>query len=107
MYNKKMRDILVKEIFTNSNILIFFIVINLISFFIMWYDKHEAKINQWRVSEKTLFFLVLIGGGIGGIAGMHIFRHKTKKWYFRYGFPFIVLLQIVLCIIFRVMFLYK
>ena len=48
----------------------------------MGFDKHEAKKGNWRVSEKTLFTLVVLGGSIGGILGMFTFRHKTKKWYF-------------------------
>lgn len=93
-----MEKILFYEIFTIKNILLYFLSINILSFLIMWYDKHEAKINQWRVSEKTLFLFVILGGGIGGIAGMYTFRHKTKKWYFKYGFPFIVLTQVGLII---------
>ena len=65
----------------------------------MWYDKHQAKKDRWRISEKTLFILALIGGSIGGIAGMYTFKHKTKKWYFKYGFPFILILQIIILIV--------
>ena len=64
----------------------------------MWFDKHEAKIGDWRVPERTLFLLVLLGGGIGGIAGMYVFRHKTRKWYFKIGFPAILIMQIILVI---------
>ncbi len=64
----------------------------------MGYDKHEAKKGNWRVSEKTLFTLVVLGGSIGGILGMFTFRHKTKKWYFRFGFPIILILQILVVI---------
>ena len=67
----------------------------------MWFDKHEAKIGDWRVPERTLFLLVLLGGGIGGIAGMYVFRHKTRKWYFKIGFPAILIMQIVLVIYFK------
>lgn len=79
-------------------ILGYFLVINLISFLIMWYDKHEAKIGEWRVKESTLFGFALFGGSIGGLLGMKVFHHKTKKWYFKYGFPIIIILQIVLTI---------
>ena len=64
----------------------------------MGFDKHEAKKGNWRVSEKTLFTLVVLGGSIGGILGMFTFRHKTKKWYFRFGFPIILILQILVVI---------
>ena len=86
------------NIFTLKNILIYFVVINIVTFLVMLYDKHEAKVGHWRISEKALFLFVLFGGSIGGIAGMYAFRHKTKKWYFKYGFPAILILQIILII---------
>ena len=79
-------------------ILIYLLVVNVITFLMMGYDKHEAKKGNWRVSEKTLFTLVVLGGSIGGILGMFTFRHKTKKWYFRFGFPIILILQILVVI---------
>ena len=75
-------NLLMQTIFTTKNIIIYFVVINLLAFLIMWWDKHEAKLGDWRVSEKFLFLLVLLGGGIGGIAGMYTFRHKTQKLNF-------------------------
>ena len=48
------------QIFTVKNVVIYFICVNIFTFLIMWYDKHEAKIGQWRVSEGFLFFLVLL-----------------------------------------------
>ncbi len=90
------------ELFTIKNIIIYLIVINLITFITMWWDKHEAKMGDWRISEKALFILVLLGGGIGGIAGMYTFRHKTQKWYFKYGFPIILVLEIVFAVYFIV-----
>jgi len=88
----------INSIFTTQNILIYILIINVITFLIMWFDKHEAKIGDWRVPERTLFLLVLLGGGIGGIAGMYVFRHKTRKWYFKIGFPAILIMQIILVI---------
>lgn len=77
-----------------KNILIYFLVMNIITFLLMGYDKHEAKVNQWRISEKALFLFCLFGGSIGGICGMYAFRHKTQKWYFKVGFPLILIIQI-------------
>ena len=77
-----------------KNILIYFLVMNIITFLLMGYDKHEAKVNQWRISEKALFLFCLFGGSIGGICGMYAFRHKTQKWYFKIGFPLILIIQI-------------
>ena len=91
----------INSIFTTQNISIYILIINVITFFIMWFDKHEAKIGDWRVPERTLFLLVLLGGGIGGIAGMYVFRHKTRKWYFKIGFPAILIMQIVFMIYVR------
>lgn len=77
-----------------KNILIYFLVMNIITFLLMGYDKHEAKVDQWRISEKALFLFCLFGGSIGGICGMYAFRHKTQKWYFKIGFPLILIIQI-------------
>ena len=77
-----------------KNILIYFLVMNIITFLLMGYDKHESKVNQWRISEKALFLFCLFGGSIGGICGMYAFRHKTQKWYFKIGFPLILIIQI-------------
>ena len=79
-------------------ILLYLLIVNVITFLMMGYDKHEAKKGNWRISEKTLFTLVVIGGSIGGIIGMCTFRHKTKKWCFRFGFPIILILQILVAI---------
>ena len=64
---------------------------NLAAFMAMGIDKNRAKKNRWRIRESTLFLIVLLGGGPGGLAGMHVFRHKTRHWYFRYGFLTITL----------------
>ena len=93
---------LFQAIFTVKNIVIYLIVINILTFIAMWWDKHEAKVGDWRISEKALFILVLLSGGVGGIAGMYVFRHKTKKWYFKFGFPIILILEIILAIYFGV-----
>lgn len=93
-------NLLFQAIFTPTNIIIYLIVINLLTFLIMWWDKHEAKLGDWRVSEKFLFLLVLLGGGIGGIVGMYVFRHKTKKWYFKFGFPIILIIEIIFALYF-------
>lgn len=87
-----------KNIFTIKNIIIYLIAINLITLLAMYIDKQKAKKTKRRISEKTLFTLVFLGGGIGGIAGMYIFRHKTKKTRFIIGFPAIVIFQILVVI---------
>ena len=59
-------------------------------------DKAKARRGAWRVPEKTLFLLPLLGGSVGALLGMLIFRHKTKHWYFVWGIPLILLAQIAL-----------
>ena len=88
------------NIFTIKNILIYFLIINLISFLVMYVDKRKAKWGKWRIKETTLFTLVLLGGGIGGIVVMYVFRHKTKKTRFVIGFPAILIIEIICVVIF-------
>ena len=83
-------------------LIIYVIVINIIAFLAMYIDKRKAKNASWRIKESTLFTLVLLGGGIGGIAGMYTFRHKTKKMQFVIGFPAILIIEIICIIIFLV-----
>ena len=59
-------------------------------------DKSKARRGAWRVPEKTLFLLPLLGGSVGALLGMLVFRHKTKHWYFVWGIPLILLAQIAL-----------
>lgn len=82
------------KIFNLQNIIIYVILINIITFIVIGIDKKKARFGKWRISESTLFTLVLLGGGIGGIAGMYVFRHKTKKMRFVIGFPAILLFEI-------------
>lgn len=77
-------------------IALYLLLINIIAFALMGIDKKRAVRKAWRISEKTLFLSALLGGSIGAIAGMQIFRHKTKHWYFKYGMPAILILQLVL-----------
>ena len=77
-------------------VLIYLCAINLTAFLAMGLDKWKAKKNAWRIPEKTLFLLVILGGSVGGILGMQLFRHKTRHWYFKWGFPAIFIAQILL-----------
>lgn len=80
--NNIIKPVDINNIFTIQNIIIYFIIINLIGFFIMWIDKRKAIKGSWRIPEKTLFLITALGGGIGTIAGMYVFRHKTQKLNF-------------------------
>ncbi len=72
--------------------------VNIVGFFIMGIDKAKARKHAWRISEAALFFVALIGGSLGTTLGMHIFRHKTKHWYFKWGMPLILIVQIALIV---------
>ena len=69
----------IKNIFTMQNIIIYLIIINIIGFLVMYIDKQKAKKGKWRIPEKTIFIITVLGGGIGTISGMYAFRHKTQK----------------------------
>ena len=89
----------IEDIFNMKNIIIYLVMINIITFFVMWLDKRKAKYGKWRIPENTLLLLVVLGGGFGGIAGMYIFRHKTQKSKFVIGFPVILICEIILSIL--------
>ena len=88
----------IPNIFTLKNILLYLLMVNLIGFLMMWSDKRRAKWGKWRIPEQTLFIITALGGGIGTIAGMYTFRHKTKKLKFTIGLPVLVILEIALVI---------
>ena len=76
-------------------ILTYLEIVNLIAFALMGVDKHRAKKGLWRIPEATLILSAVIGGGIGALAGMLLFRHKTRKHKFTVGIPVILAMQIV------------
>lgn len=80
----------------------FLVVINLTGFLLFAWDKHCARQGRWRVKERTLLLLAVLGGSIGIVAGQKILRHKTRKQPFRSYLAAIVIMQIVLlaCVIF-------
>ena len=80
--------------------IIYIVVINVITFLAMGIDKWKAKRGSWRIQEATLFTLVLFGGGVGGILGMYVFHHKTKKAKFQIFFPLILILEVAFFIYF-------
>ena len=72
--------------------------VNLVTFTVYGVDKAKARRGAWRVPEKTLFLLPLLGGSVGALLGMLVFRHKTKHWYFVWGVPAILLAQLALAV---------
>lgn len=76
----------------------YLIIMNIAGVFVMFIDKRKAIKHRYRIPEKTLFLVSLLGGSIGTLAGMYLFRHKTKHWYFVVGMPLICILHIILAL---------
>ena len=72
--------------------------VNVLGVAVMWSDKRRARLHRWRIPEKGLFGVSLLGGSAGTWAGMYLFRHKTKHWYFVAGMPLILVCQAALAI---------
>ena len=89
-----------KELLTTpaGALAVWLIAINLVTFAVYGADKRRARRGAWRVPEKTLFLLPLLGGSVGALLGMRVFRHKTKHWYFVWGVPAILLAQLALAV---------
>lgn len=78
------------------------VVMNINSFAFMAADKKKAQKGVRRTPEKTLFLMTGLFGGLGGVLGMIIMRHKTKHWYFAVFFPVMLILQcVILYFVFR------
>lgn len=82
---------------------IYLILMNLIGFGLMGVDKQRARRRDWRIPEKVLFGAALLGGSVGAWAGMYLFHHKTRHWYFVVGMPLILAAQAALVWYFRPM----
>lgn len=80
--------------FFQTLLVIYLLVVNIVGFAMMGMDKRKAIKGAWRIPEASLFLVAIIGGSVGSILGMETFRHKTKHWYFKYGMPAILILQI-------------
>lgn len=79
-------------------LMIYLILINIIGLTMMYTDKRRAVKGKYRIPEKRLWGTAVIGGAIGCSAGMYFFRHKTKHWSFKFGFPVLALVQCVLLV---------
>lgn len=80
--------------------IIYLVIINFLGFIIMGIDKMKAKRGSRRVPENTLFMFTILGGGVGTILGIYIFRHKTKKKKFTVGMPIILIIEVLLFILY-------
>lgn len=75
-------------------LIVWLLIINAVTFAMFGIDKRLARNRAWRISERALFLPAILGGSLGALCGMHLFRHKTKHWYFRYGLPLLLLIHI-------------
>ena len=66
-----------------NQVLVYFILVNVVLFIMMGIDKKKAREKAWRIPERNLLLLGFFGGGLGGLLGMHHFRHKTKHLSFK------------------------
>ena len=79
-----------------KDIVLLLIIVNLISFSLYGLDKLKAKKGLWRIRESTLLLVAGLGGSLGALLGMEIFRHKTKHWKFKILVPVFLILHIAL-----------
>ena len=73
----------------------YLLLINIVTFLVFAIDKRRAVKRKWRIPEKTLLGLSLIGGSAGGLIAMYYFRHKIRKPAFAYGLPMMLLVQVI------------
>ena len=74
----------------------YLILINLVTWAVYGLDKWKARRDAWRVPERVLLTLTLLGGSLGALAAMFLFHHKTRKPKFSVGVPLILLLYCIL-----------
>ena len=79
--------------------LIYLLLINIIAFIAMGADKSRARRHLRRIPEATLLLFAVIGGSVGALCGMYLFRHKTRHAAFSVGLPLILLAHIVLALL--------
>ena len=77
-------------------LIFYFLAINLIAFFIFAIDKIKSTGSGRRISEKMLWLLALVGGSVGALIGMRVFRHKTKKLSFQTVLAIIIFVQVLI-----------
>lgn len=70
---------------------IYGVIVNVLTFFLFGLDKYKARKRKWRISETVLMTMAFLGGSLGALAGMSVFRHKTRHWKFTVGIPVFLL----------------
>ena len=86
-------------------LIVYLLIINALGFLLMLADKVKAKKNLWRIPEATLMWVAALGGSLGSILGMNVFRHKTKHLKFSLGLPAILAVQVVLAVVLLALYL--
>ena len=81
-------------------VIFYLLAINLLTFVTYGVDKWKARHNRWRVREAALLLLAALGGSIGALLAMRVFRHKTQHKKFRYGVPALLLVQLAIVCVF-------
>jgi len=76
--------------------LFYLMIINIVSFCLFAWDKQRSRKGAWRIRERDLLLLAILGGSLGSLLGMYTLQHKTRHIKFKVGIPLIVLLQAVL-----------
>lgn len=79
-------------------LLVYLVLVNAAGLLFMFVDKQKAQRGQWRIPEATLMLTAAIGGSVGSLLGMYLFRHKTRHPKFTVGIPLILVLQVALAI---------
>ena len=74
----------------------YLLFMNILCFILMGEDKRRARNRKYRIAEKRLFLAAVLGGAPGGTLGRYAFRHKTRHWKFRLGFPALTLLWMLI-----------
>lgn len=81
--------------------------VNVVAFLIYGLDKQKARQNRWRIPERVLLGLAVLGGSVGALAAMWMFHHKTKKMKFKIGVPVILFLQYAAIVYLKFFFVFE
>ena len=79
-------------------LLVYLVIINALTLLFMLVDKVKAKRNLWRIPARTLLSLCALGGSLGGLLGMKLFRHKTLHLRFSIGIPVMLAVHVVILV---------
>ena len=99
LFNNKTINFNIYKILNNKILLIYLLLINIITFLIFYLDKKKAIKNKLRFKITTLLTLCFLGGSVGAINAMYIFKHKTKVNYFTKGIPLIIIVHFLILLL--------